>query len=199
MFVSCSLFKNRTKDSPEKIWFSLWNEACPVSIGKGQIFLPKSTYAFSYESVFNEEENFWAMALDVPLRGEETLILPMNSEGQMSGSLLERVSILPTNLKVMEKNWVQMLQFLKKRNIWSKANYCNSVLQCQGKVENIFWYFKEDEIELKIQEPKMKMIFSWKFKRKNEDLKFTEQIVTLRHQKNSQTISLNLYPKACGK
>lgn len=186
-----------------KIWQELWQAACPASLGKGQIFLPKRTYAFAYESIFNEQDGFWAMALDVPLRGEETLIVYMDEQVPFSGSLLTQVQIHPNTLAIFKKNWLELLVFLKERQLWSKnqwsKNPCKLYGVCKGKEGSVHWQFKEQEIELKTFNPLNKTTFSWKFKRMNDELKFTEQSVTLRHQKNSQTISLHLYPTSCGK
>ncbi len=202
--MSCSVFRPTPKIelSEEKIWQHLWLAACPVSSGKGQIFLPKSTYAFSYESVLNSAEQFWAMALEVPLRGEETLIVQLDDATAFSGSLLEKVHIHPMTLSVWKKNWVQLITFLHKRLDWSQQQWtkqsCSLRLGCKGQDESIRWSYKEQEIEIMTLDKKTKTSLSWKFKRKNDELIFTEQIVTLRHQKNSQTISLHLYPTTCG-
>lgn len=197
------------KISAEKKWSELWEAACPTSEGKGQIFISKKTYSFSYESLINKIENFWAMALEVPLRGEETLVVPLDTNSPFGGSLFlgldekTQKSIGKLTLDLWKKSWLELLNFLENRSIWSQQSWknsaCNQQLQCHGKEKNVLWNFTEDQIELKLIQPSTKASFSWKFKRINEELRFSQQVVTLRHQKNSQTISLHLYPTVCGK
>lgn len=205
----CSLFHTSTKVSQDRTWQELWQSACPVSEGKGQIFISKRTYAFTYESIFNLKDNFWAIAMEVPVRGEETLVVPFKNQAPFSGSLLESLDkkslkgLGPETLKAWKKSWLELLIFLQQRNAWSKNTWengqCDDHLKCHGTDKNIMWKFSEEEIELKTISDQTKTIFSWNFKRINDELRFSQQVVTLRHQKNSQTISLHLYPTLCGK
>ncbi len=201
--TGCSLFTPKAKVSQEKVWEQLWQAACPTSEGKGQIFISKRTYAFTYESIFNIADKFWVIAMEVPVRGEETLIVPMENKVPLAGSLLDGMdkktlkSVGADNLKAWKKSWVELLSFLQQRGEWSTKAWskgqCTDSLKCHGQENNIGWKFTEDEIELKTAN------FSWNFKRINDELRFSQQTVTLRHQKNSQTISLHLYPTLCGK
>lgn len=208
----CSLFKSQEKKIDHaKIWHDLWLAACPTSTGKGQIFIPKRTYAFTYDSIFNEEEAFWALALEVPLRGEETLVVPYSAKQTFHGSLFASLDkktlqeLGPANLLAWKNSWLALLNFLKDRQSWSNQQWplssCSKDkdFKCVGIEKNIQWTFSEEEIELKVKAQKNKAQFTWKFKRLDDNPVFTQQIVTLRHQKISQSISLHLYPSSCGK
>lgn len=58
----------------EHFKFQLDN-ACNASEGQGKIFYLHKQYAFKYETKWTVAQQSWAMALDVPLRGEESLLI----------------------------------------------------------------------------------------------------------------------------
>lgn len=206
--VGCThFFTNKPKDSSSQVWINLWKAACESSQGKGQIFLPNRTYAFSYETVLNEKEKWWALVLDAPLRGEETLIVPWDENKTFEGSLIQSIdlktkkSLTPELMQKWKQSWLSMIYFLKKRASWSeqikKDLKCLNSKICQGHEGNIYWLYGEDKIQLSFESEKNQSNLTWSFKRKADEYFFSEQIVTLRHQKNSQTISLHLYPTQC--
>lgn len=207
LFFGCSHYGSKQKISSAEVWLNLWKVACESSEGKGQIFLPNRTYAFSYESIFNEKDQWWALALEAPLRGEETLIVPFDEKKMFEGSLLSSLDaqakkkLTPSLLKKWKKGWLAMLHFLKAREQWSRKNLvklnCLEKKSCQGQESDISWLYGEEKIELSFLNEKAEKEFTWIFKRNSEEYFFSEQIVTLRHQKNSQTISLHLYPTRC--
>lgn len=52
-------------------WLKTVDEACLTSEGKGKLTLDSRQYSFSYNSSWIQNGDGWALALDVPLRGEE--------------------------------------------------------------------------------------------------------------------------------
>ncbi len=137
----CSVFKSAPKVTQEKIWQELWQSACPTSEGKGQIFISKRTYAFTYESVFNLTDNFWAIAMEVPVRGEENLVVPMNSKAIFDGSLLASLdkktlkAIKAETFATWKKSWVELLTFLQQRSAWSQKVWDSGI--CKNSLKTL--------------------------------------------------------------
>jgi len=204
-FYACSTWK-KAPLSKNKVWIDLWHNACPDSQGKGQLFVGKKLYSYSYESVMQKEIQAWVMAIEVPLRAEETLVVYDDVKKNLEGSMInywltENKSAASARvLKDWQTLWVEVLDFLKSRKAWAVGAWskCDSQggEQCQGKQQNVAWSYSYDQISVKNQRQGSEL--QWEFKRKSDSPFFTQQVVTIRHQKISQTISLQLYPTTCG-
>ena len=103
-------------------------------------------------------------------------------------------------LAELQKLWLDVLNFLQKRVSWSNEKWSecaeNKNKSCYGQIDGLTWSYSDQQIEVKSAQGPGEV--SWQFQRKNDDPFFTHQVVTLRHQKISQTISLHLYPTSCG-
>ena len=78
LIQSCALFKG--KDLSDQLDESLKN-VCLSSQGKGRLQVGNSKYVFSYEAALDEEHANWLLALNFPLRPQETLQLDWSQEG----------------------------------------------------------------------------------------------------------------------
>ncbi|MEE2672136.1 MAG: hypothetical protein VYA54_10515 [Bdellovibrionota bacterium] len=79
LLSSCSLFK--TKKLSSELDQSLQN-ICLSSRGKGRLQVGNSKYVFSYESVLDKEQARWMLALNFPLRPQESFTLDWSENGK---------------------------------------------------------------------------------------------------------------------
>lgn len=80
LIQSCALFKG--KDLSNQLDESLKN-VCLSSQGKGRLQVGNSKYVFSYEAALDEEHANWLLALNFPLRPQETFQLDWSQEGDI--------------------------------------------------------------------------------------------------------------------
>lgn len=72
--ASCALFRGQPSlESRDKE--KLLNAVKITGEGKGRLTLENSSYVFGVDSVLNESQD-WIMAVQIPLHGEEVMILP---------------------------------------------------------------------------------------------------------------------------
>lgn len=88
---SCSLFQQ--EQDPNKINFSkklkLNQEAfCKKASGRGRIVLGSESNRFTFQS--SATNDTFEIAIDIPFKGQETLILPLSKPFKFSGSLYEK-------------------------------------------------------------------------------------------------------------
>ena len=90
LFSSCSLFQTNKLSS--KLDKSL-DSICLSSRGKGRLQVGQSKYVFSYESALDQEHANWLLALNFPLRPQETFKIDWSENGktQLETSLEDKI------------------------------------------------------------------------------------------------------------
>jgi hypothetical protein len=98
-------------------------QVCLSSEGKGILNVGGSRYSFSFESMWEKEEDRWLLGLDFPLQEQQVLVLDLQKkDSQIEGGLAEK--ILRENDDVDPK---RLNLFLLK---WSE--YINSIIKIQS-------------------------------------------------------------------
>lgn len=80
--TSCALFRGQPSlDSIDKE--KLLDSVKITGEGKGRLTLEQSSYVFGVDSVLNEDKD-WILAVEIPLHGEEVMILPDLKQAKIS-------------------------------------------------------------------------------------------------------------------
>lgn len=131
--TSCALFKGQSSlVDMDKL--KLLDAVQLTGEGRGRLSLGQSQYVFGFDSIF--KENFdWILAVQIPLHGEEVMILPdlksVRSHHDEMESFEERISSefskLKLNKKISAKVFIQELRGLVRFNFgpeWGGKRNC---------------------------------------------------------------------------
>lgn len=88
LLAGCSSFKKNK--NPEEAFKAL----CFTSFGKGRLEHSKGRHLFNYEALFSKEDTSWALALELPLIGQELIrFKPSDGGTQVEGTFANRLKI----------------------------------------------------------------------------------------------------------
>ena len=115
VFVSCSLFK--VSNLSDDIVLES-KRVCLNADGNGRLLIQGHKYVFGFETLFDEENSTWQMALNFPLYGEEFIELSLNDKNTEFNQRLEdkilkeRKGVNPILLHQFMTSWAQFLKEL---------------------------------------------------------------------------------------
>ena len=188
IFVGCSATppKQLTQDIVSEM-----QKVCLSGEGKGQLDVGGSKYSFSYESMWEREENRWSLGLDFPLQDQQILTLDLNNKkSQLEGGLAEK--ILKENDDVDPK---RLNVFLVK---WSE--FINSILAIQDTKDlnksTVHWEIKKHLLISEVKLPEQNFMRIEFFE--PEEKFFRRMKVTMGPKGNqADEINLELYVRKC--
>ncbi|RZF22724.1 hypothetical protein DAY19_02830 [Halobacteriovorax vibrionivorans] len=202
--ISCATPKKTstsTKASTDKVTAHklLSSGLCKEFKGRGRLNFGKKQERFTYNAIFNKET--FSLAIDVPFKGQETLILPLATGKKVEGTLYKKISknlVAANHLRtknILDNFLMQnRLLFSDIRNV--DSNYCDD--KClPGKVT----HFSDGKLVYSKQ-----MSGPFEFKAEFSRLVANEykviQLHGLRKLKNSQkkqrVLALDLIVDSCG-
>ena len=121
IFISCSsqqTYKTLSQNIVQEM-----KQVCLSAEGKGTLEVGQSRYSFSFESMWEKEDEKWLLGLDFPLQEQQVLVLDLaKKDSQIEGGLAAK--ILKENDDVDPK---RLNIFLLK---WSE--YINSIIKIQS-------------------------------------------------------------------
>lgn len=147
LLQSCAFFSQKEL-SPE-LGVSL-DSVCLSSRGKGRLQVGESKYVFSYEAALDQERANWILALNFPLRPQETLTLDWSENGQTKLKTSLDDKILKENQGVNPESveiFVQGLGRLIQEIIETRTNdkpLKNKKYKWK-KIRNELWTINEDK------------------------------------------------------
>lgn len=101
---------------------------CKEFKGRGRLNFGERQERFTYNAILNKKT--FSLAIDVPFKGQETLILPLSSNGKVGGTLYKKISknLISANhlrtKKVLDDFLLEnRLLFSDIRNV--DSNYCD--------------------------------------------------------------------------
>jgi hypothetical protein len=115
LFISCSLFK-LSKLSNDVVYES--KKICLNADGNGRLIIQGHKYVFGFETLWDEKELRWQMALNFPMHGEEFIELSLAGQDRNrlefnqrleEKILKEREGIDPTSLHFFMTSWAHFL------------------------------------------------------------------------------------------
>lgn len=95
IFMGCSALKKKPMSllSPQEA-STLINQTlqktCPTSEGKLKLEFQETQKHFSYSSRLEEKKNEWILGIEIPLKGEEVLVLNWDKKPKLEGTILEQ-------------------------------------------------------------------------------------------------------------
>ncbi|MFG1493479.1 hypothetical protein [Halobacteriovorax sp. ZH4_bin.1] len=102
---------------------------CKEFKGRGRLKLGKNQDRFTYNAILNKKT--FSLAIDVPFKGQETLILPLDATRPVEGTLYKKISTelvkagRYTSLKILDDFLLKnRLFFSDLKNI--DSNYCDN-------------------------------------------------------------------------
>ena len=171
---------------------------CEQFKGRGRLNFGKKQERFTYNAVFNKKT--FSLAIDVPFKGQETLILPLSAEDKVEGTLYKKISKnLTASSHFKTKNVLDDF-LLQNRLLFSDiknidSNYCDD--KClTGKVK----HFSDGKL-VYLNQMNGPFLFRAEFSRLIANEYKVIQLHGLRKEKNSEkkqrVLALDLIVDSC--
>lgn len=148
--ASCSTFKKRSPMAavnPIDLQSHLKKVAetfCFSGEGRARVFHEEKKYLVSYSSMLNQEIKQWGVGFEVPLHGEETLVLNWENWPKqpltIAGSFYERLQNVEKtefDQKFQENFWNQIFYFINYIEYLKNHPSLVQKVECQGQSDTI--------------------------------------------------------------
>jgi hypothetical protein len=93
------------------------------STGRGRLKVSSESNRFTYQAASKNQK--YTLGIDIPFKGQETLVLPLNENGELGGSLYEKISDT-----LLGKRKLKTVRLFDKF-LLSSANFFSSIEKIQ--------------------------------------------------------------------
>jgi hypothetical protein len=138
---------------------SIINSIKVTGEGRGRLSLEQGQYVFSYDAILKDED--WLLAVSVPLRGEEVMILPQIKNVNFTKKTLDsfetrleqEIAARVKGHELSAQNYIRVLRSLVR---FVLADHLSLKRYCERKSEQVFHcYLEEESFQVKLEKNKV--------------------------------------------